>query len=92
MYVPRFSASVRVNHNTKINDSKNSKVLSVVKKMADNILSKIDPDRLIRLTIDNNEGMKENLNKMIGRTAHICYLDNPVVATQLVFTLMPYFT
>jgi hypothetical protein len=32
-----------------------------------------------------------DLNNMIGRTAHICYLENPVIAFQLIQSLFPYF-
>lgn len=79
-----------MNHNTRIDENKERmKTLSVVKKMADNILAQIDPDRLIRLTIINNEGDTKNIDTAIGRTAHICYLNNPVVVTQLVFTILP---
>jgi hypothetical protein len=28
---------------------------------------------------------------MIGRTAHICYLDNPIVVEQLVYSLAGFF-
>lgn len=32
-----------------------------------------------------------DLNNMIGRTAHICYLENPVIAFQIIYALLPYF-
>jgi hypothetical protein len=32
-----------------------------------------------------------DINNMIGRTAHICYLENPVIAFQLIQSLFPYF-
>jgi len=98
MYVPRYSASVRMNYepttntNTITGKSTNTQLLlENLKSMSDNVLGQIDPDRLVRVTIDNNEGDDKSLNTTIGRTAHICYLDNQVVATQLILTLLPLF-
>ena len=58
--------------------------------MAANLMSQIDPERLIRITIDNNVGDTVNVDSVIGRTAHICYLDNPVVVEQLIYTCYPF--
>lgn len=93
MYVPRYSASVRMNYESVSSGSSNSKqMLDNLKTMCDNVLNQVNPDRLVRVTIENNEGDDKSLNTTIGRTAHICYLDNPIVATQLIFTLLPLLT
>jgi hypothetical protein len=61
--------------------------------MAANLMTQIEPDRLFRVTLDNQvEAMKvldtmKNVDKAIGRSAHICYLEDKVVAIQLVKTL-----
>ena len=65
----------------------------VVVEMAANLMTQIEPDRLFRVTLDNQvERMKvldtkRNVDKAIGRSAHICYLEDKVVAMQLVKTL-----
>lgn len=95
MYVPRYSASVRMNYTPSSSSAKPStpnssnNMLDNLKRMSENILNQIDPDRLLRVTIENNEGGDKSINTTIGRTAHICYLDNPIVATQIIITLMP---
>lgn len=58
--------------------------------MAANVMAQTDPSRLFRVSVDNNTGTKYNVNTMIGRTAHICYLDNPIVVEQLIYTLSPF--
>ena len=60
-------------------------------KMTSNILSNIQAESLIRVTMFNNiPDTSSTVDTLIGRTAHICYLDNPVVVQQLVYTLYPY--
>jgi hypothetical protein len=59
--------------------------------MAANLISQIEPERLFRVTIDNNVGDSVNVDTVIGRTAHICFLDNPIIANQLVYSLYPFF-
>jgi hypothetical protein len=61
--------------------------------MAANLMSQIESDRLFRVTLDHQvdslslfDTMK-NVDKVIGRSAHICYLEDKVVAMQLVKTL-----
>ena len=58
--------------------------------MAANILSQVEPERLLRITLDNNTDAAKSVDKAIGRAAHICYLDDAVVAQQLVYTLYPF--
>jgi hypothetical protein len=65
----------------------------VVVEMAANLMTQIESDRLYRVTLDNQidspkmfDTMK-NVDKVIGRSAHICYLEDKVVAMQLVKTL-----
>ena len=90
MYAPRYSTAVRT-HLIPRNSTSNSKYMSYVKKMADNVLNQIDPDKLVRITIDNNEADASTVDISIGRAAHICYLDNPVISLQLFHTLLPFF-
>jgi hypothetical protein len=67
----------------------------VVVEMAANLMSQIEPDRLFRVTLDNQVGTDglsvfdamKKVDKVIGRAAHICYLENATVATSLVKTL-----
>lgn len=62
----------------------------IIEEMSRNILSDLRPDQLVRFIIDNNIGDVVNVNTVIGRAAHISYLECPVVATQLVLSLYPY--
>jgi hypothetical protein len=59
--------------------------------MAANLIGQVDPTRMFRVSIDNNVGDAVNINNVIGRTAHICYLDNPIVAEQLIHSLYGFF-
>ena len=67
----------------------------VVVEMAANLMSQVEPERLFRVTLDHQvERLKgfdtrRNVDKVIGRAAHICYLEDRVVALQLVKTLFP---
>ncbi len=64
----------------------------VIAQMTHNLLSQLRDDQLVRVTLDNNIGEDTaTVDALIGRTAHICYLENQAVATQLVATLLPYF-
>jgi hypothetical protein len=58
--------------------------------MVANILSQIEPDRLVRVTIDNNVTDSLTVDAFIGRSAHIAYLDSQIVAMQVVQTLHAY--
>ena len=58
--------------------------------MVSNILSSMEPTQLLRITIDNNVLETATIDAFVGRAAHISFLDNPIVATQLVFTLYQY--
>ena len=61
--------------------------------MAANLMTQIESERLFRVTLDNQvDGVSlsasmKNVDKVIGRSAHICYLEDRVVAMQLVKTL-----
>lgn len=59
--------------------------------MVQNILEPLRADQLVRITMDNNVGETVDVNALIGRTAHICYLENSVAAAILVQAVKPYF-
>ncbi len=44
------------------------------------------------LLLKENDSTIFDVNNMIGRSAHICYLESPVVAYQLILSLQKYFT
>ena len=70
----------------------NPKIGSAIVKMSANLLSQIEPERLVRVSIEDNIGeLDMNIDSIIGRTAHICYLDNPIIAEQLLLVLYPFF-
>lgn len=72
--------------------SENNNALgTAVSEMVNHILSPLRADQLVRLTMDNNVGMGVDVNSLIGRTAHICYLENPIAAALLVHTISAYF-
>ena len=57
--------------------------------MNSNILSTLTADQIVRVSIDNiPESL--NVNSAIGRTAHIMYLENPLIVNQLIMTLKPF--
>lgn len=85
-YVPLYSARVQSNSKIENDIVKGSHIL----EMANNILAQINPQSLVRITIDNNCGDSVNVNTIIGRTAHLSYLENSIVVQQLVYTLYPY--
>jgi hypothetical protein len=58
--------------------------------MVANLLSQFEPERLIRVTIDNNVTDSMTVDAFIGRSAHIAYLDSPIVAGQVIQTLYSY--
>lgn len=73
--------------------------------MVDHVLEGLRPDQLVRITIDNicslapaagvdavPIGGNSSVNDWIGRTAHICYLDNAPVAKALVSNLSVLFS
>lgn len=98
MYVPLHSTSLKfpadaVNMNGNGSSNTNGAASdSVLRTMQRNILSTIPPERLVRLTLGiAQDGPLLNLNNFIGRTAHICYLENKVVADMLIAALAPFF-
>jgi len=59
--------------------------------MTANLMSQVEPEKLVRVTVEGNLGEKAfDVDSAIGRTAHICYLDNPVVVEHLVYNLYPF--
>lgn len=65
---------------------------AIIVKMSANLLSQVEPERLLRVSIEDPAGEQSiNIDNIIGRTAHISYLDNIVVAEQLLLVLYPYF-
>lgn len=70
--------------------------------MTRNILDQLGHDQLVRISFENitsatgldagssNGSSLVNVNELIGRMAHICYLENQLVATQLVLSLYDY--
>lgn len=62
-----------------------------VSEMVQNLLEPLRADQLVRITMDNNVGEAVDVNALIGRTAHICFLENPVAAAILVQAVKAYF-
>lgn len=88
-YVPSYSARVQVPAKAE-NDKRKG---SVIMKMAASLLSSVKPENLIRLTLLNNvHEASSAVDNFIGRAAHICYLDNPVVVEQLAYSLFSFFS
>jgi hypothetical protein len=88
-YVPSYSARMQVPAKAE-SDTRNG---SVIMKMAASLLSSIKPENLIRLTLLNNvHEASSAVDNFIGRAAHICYLDNPVVVEQLAYSLFSFFS
>jgi hypothetical protein len=85
-YVPTYSARVQSNERAE----KNSKSGPYILKMIANIMSQVDANRLIRISLDNNCGETISVNTLIGRTAHLCYLENSIAVEQLIHSLYPY--
>jgi hypothetical protein len=83
LYVPEYSARVQVNPKAILNPH----VGYTLTSMAANVLSQIEPEKLFRITLDNNVSDAGNVDKAIGRAGHICYLDNMTIAEGLVYTL-----
>ena len=72
--------------------SENNNVMGTcIAEMVNNLLTSLRSDQLVRVTMDNNVGPGVDVNSLIGRTAHICYLENPVAAQLLVHTVSAYF-
>ncbi|MCL4415357.1 MAG: hypothetical protein M1365_01455 [Actinobacteria bacterium] len=93
-YVPTYSARIQVT--PQIEDD--PKLGLSILEMAKNLLDSLSGTKLVRLTIVNNtitdvittKKSLIDLNNIIGRTAHICYLENPVVAQQLMQIVFPF--
>jgi hypothetical protein len=65
MYVPRFSASVR----DQLCPRDSTRLRQCVAKMAENLLAQVDPDNLIRVSLDNCQGADVTVDTMIGRVS-----------------------
>lgn len=48
-------------------------------------------NQVASLLLKENDATVFDLNAMIGRSAHICYLESPIVAYQLMLSLQRYF-
>lgn len=83
-YVPTYSARVQI---SRFIDSDNSQYGVVIKEMVDRIHKQLKSGRFYRITIDNNVEEYITMDNFIGRAGHICYLENPVLVLQLVYTL-----
>lgn len=86
-YVPSYSSRVQINPRAEFDPKLGPTLVS----MTANILSQIDHTRFYRIIVENNTTEGANVDNIIGRTAHISYLDNPIVTSQLVYTLFPFF-
>ena len=86
-YVPTYSARLQINSKIEKDTSKNG---IAIHEMVKNILAPLEPGQLVRITVANNTGENIDVNSIIGRTAHLCYLENPVAVQQLICTLSPY--
>ena len=86
-YVPFYSARIQPHGMKSIEESK---LASLIQAMAMNLLNGVDMARLYRIVLDNNVGDSVNVDSVIGRTAHICYLENMVVAMELAQLLIPF--
>ena len=58
--------------------------------MTANILTQIDPEKLLRITLDNNIKNNMSIDSMIGRAAHISFLDDIDVVSLLFYNLFQY--
>jgi pimeloyl-ACP methyl ester carboxylesterase len=91
MYVPGYSASLRLTSSASTGPAQPTINDAVLLQMHRNILAQVTPSNLVRITLANNEGDDRGLNSYIGRSAHICYLENKTVASFLIKTLVPFF-
>lgn len=73
-------------------DSTHSKNIFIT-EMAERLLESLSANQLIRMTMVNDveETSLLDMNAVIGRTAHIGYLDNPVLAYQVIQSTIQYF-
>lgn len=94
MYVPSYSASLRLASGPAGSPSFSQQTTicdSVIVQMHRNILAQVSASNLVRITLANNEGEERSINAFIGRSAHICYLENKTVAGFLIKALLPFF-
>eukprot|EP01038_Epipyxis_sp_PR26KG_P013166 gene13166-17639_t len=105
-YVPSYSARVQVNAKIEADTTTGPLIESMVKNIisqfnSDQLIRMTIDNNSIIISPPNNHsnpttgnGMNadvmSNVNSMIGRTAHICYLENSIVATQIVLSLYPF--
>mmetsp|Transcript_10980 Transcript_10980/g.13784 ORF Transcript_10980/g.13784 Transcript_10980/m.13784 type:complete len:1061 (+) Transcript_10980:149-3331(+) len=81
-YVPKHSALVQMAPDT----DENSDLGKMYSSMIENILSDINPEKLLRINVFTNFSEK-NVDTFIGRAAHISYLDSPRILSLLFCTL-----
>ena len=89
MYVPSYSARIQVPSKADLDPVNGQAII----QMAFNMMESIIPENLVRVTLLNCIGRdSREVDKLIGRTAHICYLDNAMVAEEIIHSLIPYFS
>ena len=87
MYVPSYSARIQVPTRAELDQVNGQAII----QMAFNMMESIKPENLVRVTLLNCIGKNSReVDKLIGRTAHICYLDNMMVIEEVVHSLIPY--
>ena len=86
-YVPSYSARVQICNRVE-QDARNGPAL---REMTLKLLGQVSPDRLVRVTVGNNGGDGIDIDSLIGRKAHLCFLENSIAVSQLVHNLYSYF-
>jgi len=80
-YVPSYSARIQICSQAGSDFVQGPAVID----MAANLMSEVDPSRVIHVDLDN-VFETVNMNTMIGRAAHLSYLTSPQVINLLLFT------
>ncbi len=105
-YVPQYSAVIRplskVNSSYKSSSSSgvsgadaiaqaDEEVRALIEEMGHSLLSPIDPNKLLRIYIDNaiETAKTATVDTMIGRSAHISYLENMAVVRSIFHLISP---
>jgi hypothetical protein len=84
-YVPLHSARIQVSAQAEVDYNVGPTLISMVA----NMLTPVHPTSLVRLDVDNIFG-RTNVDTLIGRAAHIWYLENPIVSFQILFSMYHY--
>eukprot|EP00638_Chattonella_subsalsa_P019391 CAMPEP_0117886540 /NCGR_PEP_ID=MMETSP0950-20121206/20430_1 /TAXON_ID=44440 /ORGANISM="Chattonella subsalsa, Strain CCMP2191" /LENGTH=466 /DNA_ID=CAMNT_0005743905 /DNA_START=57 /DNA_END=1457 /DNA_ORIENTATION=- len=80
-YVPSYSARIQICNQAGSDFVHGPAVID----MAANLMSEVDPSRVLHMDLDN-VFESVNMNTMIGRAAHLSYLNSPQVINLLLFT------